>query len=51
MAVNYTLKYTKDGVSKTYTHAFDSEPTFDEIEALKNNFDYDSVEDYVREDD
>ena len=50
MAVNYTVKYTKDGVEKTYTHSFDTEPTFDEVNALADNFEHDSIEDYVRED-
>ena len=50
MAINYTIKYLKDDVEKTYTHSFETEPTFSDIEALKNNFDYDSIVDYIRED-
>lgn len=50
MAINYTIKYLKDDVEKTYTHSFETEPTFSDIEALKDNFDYDSIVDYIRED-
>lgn len=48
--VNYTITYIKDGVEETYTHSFEAEPTFAEIEALKDNFVYDSIVDYIRED-
>ena len=51
MAINYTVKYSKDGVAKTYTTSFDTEPTFDEVDNLKNNFEYDTIEDWIREDD
>ena len=38
MAINYTVKYTKDGVAKTYTTSFDTEPTFDELKSHLSNF-------------
>lgn len=50
MAISYTIKYLKDDVEQTYTHSFETEPTFSDIEELKNNFDYDSIVDYIRED-
>lgn len=51
MAINYTVEYTKDGVAKTYTTSFETEPTFNDLEDLKNNFDYDTIENWIREDD
>lgn len=48
--VNYTIKYIKDDVEQTYTHSFETQPTFAEVEALKDNFVYDSIVDYIRED-
>ena len=51
MAINYTVEYIKDGVAKTYTTSFETEPTFNDLEDLKNNFDYDTIENWIREDD
>jgi len=48
--VNYTIKYIKDDVEQTYTHSFEAEPTFDEVQALTTNFEYDSIVTYIKED-
>ena len=48
--INYTIKYTKDGVELEYNTTFETDPTFEELEALKSNFEYDEILNWIRED-
>ena len=50
MAIKYTISYTKDSEEKTHIHNFDNEPTWTELEALKDDFEYDVITNWVRED-
>jgi len=52
MTVKYTIYYTNNGNEETYVHTFDEgvEPTFDEIDALKDDITYDTITNWVRED-
>ena len=50
MAIKYTVYYTKDSEEKTHIHNFEDAPTWEELEALKDDFTYDVITNWVRED-
>tara|TARA_R110000803_G_scaffold199203_1_gene263167 strand:- start:2160 stop:2321 length:162 start_codon:yes stop_codon:yes gene_type:complete len=52
MTVKYTIHYTNSGNKETYVYTFDEgvEPTFNEIDALKDEITYDTITNWVRED-
>jgi len=49
MALEYTILYTKDGVQKTHSHTFTSEPTWADLTAVSGTLDADTIDDYLEE--
>tara|TARA_R100000951_G_scaffold62298_1_gene52314 strand:+ start:20 stop:175 length:156 start_codon:yes stop_codon:yes gene_type:complete len=50
MAIKYTVYYTKDSIEKTHIHTFEDDPAWEALEAIKDDFDYDEITNWVRED-